>query len=564
MRKICVYLFMLILLVNSGCATCGRRMPDPSNAAANRFTPAQSRQIGLDFRELSDLLIRYRYQEWTLLNERDQYYIENIEWSLINYCTDYASEGISLYSEDAKALYCRITDRIEKASKQVRAIIDSRKEDTAGIKELGTWALKLGAAIASDNRDQVNTLLKSYTAAPDPKKPVTWANPEVARKIGLNFSKVSDLMLGFHYRNWDRLDSAQRSNLQNMEITILNYNSNFGGLGIKLGKGETEALMEQVLAKTGDFVTAMSRVAGEDANFYAQVEELGNRVMALGAALTEEDVPAVKEILAEDVTFDGYKLGRKMGLEFRNMASLLLKYRYANWDALTKKEKYHLENLEFTLTNFNSDFAVFGVRIDPDSEKALSAEIDAAIKRITDSLGKETLSYEAFFAAGTEGLKLGAAILTANKALIKIMAAPSNTPVKGSGDNSSDALARSIALKMRIIADTLLKQRYENWDCFTKKEGGNLGNIEWTLMNYTSNFSVLGIDLDSGERQAVLECAGRLLDTRIKTIEAMKPCDPADKKCLFQLGTDILKIGATLTTEDLPSIKEILGNCTGK
>jgi hypothetical protein len=565
---------------------------------SNFFTPAQSRKIGFDLRMLSNLLIRYRYQNWTYLNDKEQYYIENIEWSLINYCTNYANAGISLYSEDATSLYCRITARIEKVSKQVQAIIDSRKEATAKIMKLGAWALKLGAAISSNNHDQIQSLLNSYDASPEHKTSAKTADPAIGRSIGINFSEVSDHILKFHYLNRDHLDSTQRSILQNMEITILNYNSNFGGLGIKLGQGETDGLMEQVFAKSKGFVTAMSRVSGKNIDSYDRIVELAHRVMNLGAALTEEDVQEVKRLLKEDITFDGYKysilkdqgiklgnkmmvlepaditrndieldsykLGRKMGLEFRNMASLLLKYRYKNWEALTKQEKYHLENLEFTLTNFNSDFAVFGVDIDPVSDQKLVARIGATVKRITDTLENETLSYKKIFAEGMEAVKLGAAILTENKAAIKKTAALSSAREKRPGNTASDTLARCIASKMRIIADKLLKQRYENWHCFTKKEGEDLNNIEWTLMNFASNFSVLGIGLDPHERRGILECAARKLDAQINVLDTLRSCDPADKTSLFKLGMNALKTGATLTTEEISSIKSILGNCNRK
>lgn len=161
-------------------------------------------------------------------------------------------------------------------------------------------------------------------------------------------------------------------------------------------------------------------------------------------------------------------------------------------------------------------------------------------------------------------MKLGAAILTENKAVIKKATALSGSSEKQPRNTTSDALARSIALKMRIIADKLLKQRYENWACFTKKEGEDLGNIEWTLMNFASNFSVLGIDLDSYERREILESAARKLDAQIKTSDTLKPCDPADKASLFKLGMNTLKTGATLTTEEIPSIKSIIGNYNRK
>ncbi|CAK8723588.1 hypothetical protein KKHLCK_13010 [Candidatus Electrothrix laxa] len=301
-------LYTLIIAVNTGFLPYSNKAPDLPKPKSNRFTSAQSRQIGFNFRMLSDLLIRYRYQEWTDLNDKEQYYIENIEWSLINYCTNCASAGISLYSEDATSLYYRITTRIEKVYKQIQAVIDSRKEDTAKITKLGTWALKLGAVISSDNHDQLHSLLNSYDTSLEHKASAKMVAPTVARLIGINFSRVSDLILKFHYLNWEYLDSAQRSNLQNIEIIILNYNSNFGGLGIKLGKGQKEGLMEQVFDRSKEFVTVMSQLAEKNIGSYNRVMGLGNRMLDLGAALTGEDVQAIQNILKEKVNFEGLEI----------------------------------------------------------------------------------------------------------------------------------------------------------------------------------------------------------------------------------------------------------------
>ncbi|RWX44112.1 hypothetical protein H206_03722 [Candidatus Electrothrix aarhusensis] len=561
-------LYTSFIAFNTGFVSYSKKSPDLPKPKSNYLTRDQSRQIGLNFRKLSDLLVRYRHRNWTNLNDNEQYYIENIEWSLINYCTDCANAGISLYSKDATSLYYRITDKIEKVCKHIRSAVDSRQEDTAQITKLGAWALKFGAAISSNNHDQLSSLVNSHDASPEHNASTSMADPAVARSIGFNFSRVSDLMLRFHYLNWEHLDSSQRSTLQNIESILLNYNSNFGGLGITLGKGQTKEIMEQVLVKSRNFITAISQVAENTIDSYNRIIELGNRVLNLGAALTGEDVQAIRNILKEEINFDdynypnpeGYNLSRKMGLEFRNMASLLLKYRYNNGDTLTKKEKYQLENLEFTLTNFNSNFAVFGLDIDPGHDGKLIARVDTAIKRITALLENEALAYETFFAAGMEGVKLGSAIFTENKAVIKKAAALSTAGAKQFGNTSSDALARGVALRMRITADTLLKQRYENWNCFTQKEGEILGNIEWTLMNFASNFFVLGIDLDSHERRKILESATRKLDSQINTLGTLKPCAPADKSSLFTLGMNALKTGATLTTEGIPAIKAVIGD----
>jgi hypothetical protein len=533
----------------------------PQKSVANQFSTEQARQTGIKFRELSDLLIKYRYQEWNHLTEKEQYFMENIEWSLINFCSDFTDSGIFLDSEGSNSLFITIKDRMDNAQKQVQGIIGTGKESNEKIMTLGGWALKLGAAIASKKSGQVKALLNNYNVPSDSEKQVSYANPEVSRKIGLNFATVSDAILKFHYNNWDQLSEDEKNQLLNMEMTILNYNSNFGGLGIQTNSRETQSLFIPILHITETYLKAMDALSILDVTSLDKVMALGKTVMDLGAAITQEDVSGIEKFLDQKVPGKDFKLGRDIGLKFRHMATLLLQYRYRNWDTLTKKEKYNLENIEFTLTNFNSDFAVFGVSIAPNKGSALIEEVDSKIQQLSSAMSNDDLGYEQFFSQGVSALKLGAAILTENHDLIKKFSAPALKGPDGVlGDNAAK-LSRNIALKMRIISNIMLKQTYDHWNRFTSKDRGHLGNIEWTLMNYTSNFSVLGIRLDTGQSDKILACAAVTLDRYIETIKALDPGEPKDKEKLFQLGTESLKAGAVLTTEDVLAINAMLGNC---
>jgi len=530
------------------------------------------------FRILSDQLIRYRYQHWTRLTDNQQYHIENIEWSLINFCSTYAATGIALQVADADALYDQIAGKMDDVTQAVRQIISAAKAADDTVIGLGTWAMELGAAIASTNNAQVNTLLdmSDPSKVPTPSGPENFADPVTARQIGLCFADISDRILAYHYGNWDQFSQDQRSNLGNMEITILNYNSNFGGLGIALGTDETEALIAEVPAKANDFLQAVIQVSEKGAGAYGQVVSLGNQVMALGAALTEEDAGAIKTILETRVNtagnggengqgpetggpFDPFELGRELGLTFRHFASLILQYRYANWDTLTKAQAYDLENLEFTLTNFNSDFAVFGVDIDPAADPVTAQAVNAAMSDTATRLDNKKTRYELFFDRGFLAMKLGAAILSQDRTLIRETAAKTEAGSGPPGPEATDALARDIALKMRFISDSLLKHRFGNWDCFSQQAGARLDNIEWTLMNYTSNFSVIGIQLSPGQRTGLLASVSNILDTWITAIQGVAVDKPAGMAELFTLGQNALQMGAVLTTENMPAIKNMLG-----
>ncbi|WP_035235849.1 hypothetical protein [Desulfobacter vibrioformis] len=559
MRNVLIGFILLCLTTTTGCLF-QRQTPVLSSNIC--FTPEQARQTGLSLRELSDLFVRYRYGQWQHLTEKEQYHIENVEWTLINYCTDFTDSGISFDTGDANTLFSGIGNRVKEASDQVLAIITSGEKKISRITALGDWSMKLGAAIASKSSSQVTALLKSFDVPPDPSKPPVYADPDLAREIGLNFARISDAVLAFHYRNWTGLDAAQKARLLNMEMTLLNYNSNFGGLGIKVNEQETRELFERILEKTTGYVTAMEALGHRDISFLSRVMNLAQTVMDLGAAITEEDVPAIEKIIRQETAAGrDYELGRDFGLKFRHMSFLLLQYRYRNWDVLTKEEKYHLENLEFTLTNFNSDFAVFGIDAATSGNETLLKKIQSGIAAITADLTQDDSAYGPFFVQGQNGLKLGAAILTGDPELMGKYADPVKTPIPRPLNEKTAALSRDIALKMRTVANVMLKKTYDHWDDFTGNERSNLGNIEWTLMNFTSNFSVLEIHLKSNAPDEILSCVSAGLTRDINALNALNTGKKENREDLFALGEKILKKGAVLTTEDIPAIRTMIGSC---
>lgn len=555
MKRIRVCLLVVLLIMTTGCvSSVNTELTEKSFQSASLNRSTQDRRIGLQFRKLSNLFIQYRFRQWTNLTEKEQYHIENIEWSLINYCSDFVDKGFSGDSKISGSQISRIMDRMEYVASRIQQIIDSGKKENEKVIALGMWSMHLGAAVASEKIDKIDTLLESYTVSIGSEKTGSYADPVISRQIGLNFSKASDFMLAYHYKNWDQLTENQKSKLQNIELTLLNYNSNFGGLGIKVKEQETESLMKNVLAQTEEYVQSVAEISGESIGYYEKIVQLSEKILLLGAALTGEDISLIKKILAAKATDESLKLGREIGLKFRDISFLLLQYRYKNWDGLGKKRQYHLENLEFTLTNFNSDFAVFGIQI---NDKTLIQRIHFRIDMFKREMSKDHISFERIFSQGSAAMKLAAAILTRENHLIDRIVASTTVHPTVTIDNSTVKLSRDIALKMRIIANNLLKQSIVHWNFFTDKERRVLRNIQWTLMNFTSNFSVLGIKLNSTQGAELLQIISEKLDRNIHEICSLNVENPIDRKNLFQLGMNSLKTGAVLTNEDISAIKNM-------
>ena len=517
------------------------------------------RDIGLAFRKLSDLFLAYRHQPWARLSDEEQYHIENNEWSLINFCNDFASLGIHFSPDDAEALIRPVKRRMEHASRQVAEIIDAGEPETRKVIALGTWSLKLGAAILCGNAPEVSSLLSYHAVAPDRQARTHSADPAIAREIGLNFARLSDFILRYRYQNWNRLADSEDTGLEDIQLTLLNYNSNFGGLGIPLDEGRTDELLLRLRDEIEGLIDEMERLDDGAPSTLEAVMGLCRRALGLGSAITMGNVAEIERTLDRWRADAAKRVGMEIGLKVRRIASLLLRFRYGNMDALTKRQAYCLENLEFSLTNFNSDFAVFGIGFTAARDRRWVAAIRERLDVIIERLAKAGTPYPAFLAQGTAALKLCSAILTEERPLIKKMLAAQAGDPPLPERAPTDGPSRETALRVRAVAGAIFAKSYGNGAHLSEEEMRRISNIQWTLMNFASNFSVLGIEL-SGKGGNLL--SGKVLenlDRKMKGIENLSVARPEGRKKLSDLGMDAMKLAATITTGDGPSVKAALG-----
>ncbi len=102
---------------------------------------------------------------------------------------------------------------------------------------------------------------------------------------------------------------------------------------------------------------------------------------------------------------------------FRNVSVAIGQYRFANWDALSAAQRGDLEDAEWTLLNYSSDFITQAVGITlNDAQKDLQGLLDVT-KQVTNAVGTVKTINKVISIVGAT-LKLGAAVASENPGLI--------------------------------------------------------------------------------------------------------------------------------------------------
>lgn len=114
----------------------------------------QARELGKEFFQLSKSLGDYRFDNWDKLTKSQRDSIEDFEWTLLNYSSDFTARAIRVTLEDLQATLGNIrraTNDMDQAIhrlKQVNKIIG-----------IAAAAIKLAAAVATSNVNAIATAL---------------------------------------------------------------------------------------------------------------------------------------------------------------------------------------------------------------------------------------------------------------------------------------------------------------------------------------------------------------------------------------------------------------------
>lgn len=111
-----------------------------------KLTAKQARDLAQSFRSVSVSLGEYRFVNWDSLTKKQRDTIEDAEWTLLNYSSDFVTQAVGLTLDDAKGSLKNIQDATAKAKKAVETI-----KTIKNVFVIVGAVIKLGAAIVSEN-----------------------------------------------------------------------------------------------------------------------------------------------------------------------------------------------------------------------------------------------------------------------------------------------------------------------------------------------------------------------------------------------------------------------------
>jgi len=106
----------------------------------------QARELAKTFRDLSNQLGDFRFENWSSLSTSQRQSIEDAEWTVLNYSSDFITTAVGIALNDMQADLKAISDATSKAKKAI-AIIETVKD----ILKVTAALIVLGGAIASQN-----------------------------------------------------------------------------------------------------------------------------------------------------------------------------------------------------------------------------------------------------------------------------------------------------------------------------------------------------------------------------------------------------------------------------
>ena len=102
------------------------------------------------FREVSVSLGNYRFNNWIKLSDQDRSSIEGMEWTLLNYSSDFITQAVGLILDDAKANLSQIQRAMDRANKAISKIRTVKKVFAIGASAAGLGAAIVVAAVTKD------------------------------------------------------------------------------------------------------------------------------------------------------------------------------------------------------------------------------------------------------------------------------------------------------------------------------------------------------------------------------------------------------------------------------
>ncbi len=112
----------------------------------SELTAQEARRIAATFRRLSSALGEYRFDQWDALTEEERQRIESIEWTLLNYSSDFIADAIVITADQLEDVRPDIDRAVDAINEVTGRIGDARTLIT-----IATKATAFGASVATGN-----------------------------------------------------------------------------------------------------------------------------------------------------------------------------------------------------------------------------------------------------------------------------------------------------------------------------------------------------------------------------------------------------------------------------
>jgi hypothetical protein len=109
-----------------------------------------------------------------------------------------------------------------------------------------------------------------------------------ARKLARSFYDLAGKLGKFRFDNWTQMSSAERSELESLEWTLLTQSSDLTTRAISLATGDLEQSLQDISRATTKMTRAVQRIA--DAK---RVIRIANKALRLGASLFTGNAQAI-------------------------------------------------------------------------------------------------------------------------------------------------------------------------------------------------------------------------------------------------------------------------------
>ena len=121
-----------------------------------------------------------------------------------------------------------------------------------------------------------------------------------ARKLARSFYDLAGKLGKFRFDNWTQLSSAERSELESLEWTLLTQSSDLTTRAILLATDNIQQSLQDISRATKKMTRAVERVA--DAK---RVIRIANKALRLGAAIFTGNAQAITTALSAAIAASG-------------------------------------------------------------------------------------------------------------------------------------------------------------------------------------------------------------------------------------------------------------------